>query len=129
MAEADKDWARKVAHWVVYEVIPMLHRYKVDIRDSLLAPQHLTDIIDMFDEKKISRETARYLIKGYIMRDPEFISEVPCCECGGKVVEFSVPSELWNMVMRPDGHETDKEYLCFDCWNKKLLIFIKNNMR
>ena len=73
MAEEDKEWARKVSHWMVYEVIPTLHRYKVDIRDSLLTPQYLVDIIDMFDEKKISRATAKYLIKGYITRDPEFI--------------------------------------------------------
>ena len=71
--ETDKDWARKVARWMVYEVIPMLNRHKVSIMDSLLTPQYLIDIIDMFDEKRISRETARYLIKGYITRDPEFI--------------------------------------------------------
>jgi len=52
-------------------------------------------------------------------------SKVNCCECNGKVIEFSVPNELWNIVMRPDGNETDKEYLCFGCWNKKLLEFIK----
>lgn len=47
-------------------------------------------------------------------------SEIPCCECGGEVVEFTVPNDIWNSVMRPDGHETDREYLCFDCWYKAL---------
>jgi DNA-directed RNA polymerase subunit RPC12/RpoP len=51
-------------------------------------------------------------------------SDIPCCECGGKVEEFTVPNELWNAVMRPDGYETDKEYLCFECWNKRLMRHI-----
>lgn len=54
------------------------------------------------------------------------ISEISCCKCGGEVNEFVVPNELWNIVMRPDGHETNQEYLCFDCWNKKLFKFIIN---
>lgn len=48
------------------------------------------------------------------------ISSIPCAVCGGEVIEFSVPNDLWNYVMRPDGHETDKEYLCFSCWNRAL---------
>lgn len=51
-------------------------------------------------------------------------SKIPCCECGGSVIEFSVPNRLWNIVMRPDGHETNKEYLCFACWNNRLYKFI-----
>jgi hypothetical protein len=51
-------------------------------------------------------------------------SSIPCCECGGEVIEFSVPNRLWNTVMRPDGHETDKEYICFSCWNNKLIEYI-----
>ena len=53
------------------------------------------------------------------------VSEVPCCKCHGEVIEFTVPNELWNAVMRPDGCETDQEYLCFDCWNKELLAVLK----
>lgn len=53
------------------------------------------------------------------------MTEIPCCKCGGVVIdEFSVPSELWNAVMRPDGHETDQEYLCFECWNGALNVYI-----
>lgn len=51
---------------------------------------------------------------------PQETSEIPCCECGGKVIEFTVPNDIWNLVMRPDGKETDKEYLCLDCWCKAL---------
>jgi len=52
------------------------------------------------------------------------ISKIPCCKCGKEVIEFTVPNELWNMVMRHDGHETDKEYLCFDCWNTELMEYL-----
>jgi len=69
----DQDWSRKVAHWMVYEVIPVLHRYKVSIEDSWLTPKYLVDIINMVDDHKITNTTARYLIKGYITQDPEFI--------------------------------------------------------
>ncbi len=51
-------------------------------------------------------------------------SSVPCCECGKEVQEFTVPNVLWNMVMRPDEHETNKEYICYSCWNLKLLEYI-----
>lgn len=53
------------------------------------------------------------------------VSEAPCCKCGGKVIEFSVPNALWNMVIRQDGRESDKEYLCFACWNGALIEYIK----
>lgn len=55
-----------------------------------------------------------------IQRSKPRVSKVPCCVCGGEVVEFTVPNDLWNFVMRPDGKETGKEYLCWDCWNKAL---------
>lgn len=47
-------------------------------------------------------------------------STIPCCLCGGEVVEFTVPNDIWNLVIRTDGKETDKEYLCLDCWYKAL---------
>ena len=50
----------------------------------------------------------------------EFISnvesETPCCRCEGVVYEFSVPNEMWNKVVRKDGKEHDKEYLCIWCY-------------
>lgn len=44
------------------------------------------------------------------------VSELPCGICGGEVIEFSIPNDIWNKVIRPDGHEHDKEYLCIDCF-------------
>jgi len=29
-------------------------------------------------------------------------SGIPCQECGGNCVEFTIPSPLWNKVMRPE---------------------------
>lgn len=43
-------------------------------------------------------------------------SDVPCARCGGTVVEFVIPSRLWNAVIRNNGTEGDKEYLCYECW-------------
>lgn len=40
----------------------------------------------------------------------------PCCECGGPVVEFSVTNEVWDVIVRGGGAETDREYLCIDCF-------------
>lgn len=47
-------------------------------------------------------------------------STVPCVLCRGVVFEFSVPSELWNAVVRRGGPETDKEYLCVNCFHRKV---------
>ncbi len=44
------------------------------------------------------------------------ISDVPCCRCHGPVIEFSIPNELWNIIVRNRGPETNKEYLCLDCF-------------
>lgn len=43
-------------------------------------------------------------------------SDVPCCRCGGPVVEFVVPSKSWNTIIRNNGPETSWEYLCLDCF-------------
>lgn len=43
-------------------------------------------------------------------------SGIPCSDCAGDVVEFTVPNDIWNSVMRPDGKEGDREYLCVSCW-------------
>lgn len=44
------------------------------------------------------------------------VSTIPCDVCGGAVVEFSIPNDIWNRVMRPDGHEHDGEYICMACF-------------
>jgi len=43
-------------------------------------------------------------------------SQIPCCKCGGPVVEFSVPNDAWNTIVRKDGPETNQEYLCLGCF-------------
>jgi hypothetical protein len=46
---------------------------------------------------------------------------IDCTNCGGPVAaEFHLPNDIWNAVMRPDGHETSNEYLCLKCWHAKL---------
>jgi len=54
----------------------------------------------------------------------KYTSGIPCQECGCNCVEFTIPNNLWNKVMRPDGHEGEKEYICFSCWNKKLIDWL-----
>ena len=48
----------------------------------------------------------------------EVPSEIPCVICKNEVYEFYIPSDIWNKVIRKNGKETDKEYLCLNCfWN------------
>lgn len=49
-------------------------------------------------------------------QDSYEFSAVPCCKCKGPVVEFTVPNEVWNAIIRRNGPETDQEYLCKDCY-------------
>lgn len=46
-------------------------------------------------------------------------STIPCVLCGGVVREFSIPNEIWNYVVRDDGLETDREYMCETCYRQK----------
>lgn len=50
----------------------------------------------------------------------DVVSTVPCARCGGEVIEFSIPNDIWNKVVRIDGHESDDEYICVDCWFSSL---------
>lgn len=45
------------------------------------------------------------------------VTETPCDRCGGECVEFVIPNDLWNAVIRKDGKERDDEYICHDCWH------------
>lgn len=51
----------------------------------------------------------------------ERTSTIPCCLCNGPVEEFSIPNEAWNRIIRKGGPETDKEYLCWACFEKAAL--------
>ncbi len=46
---------------------------------------------------------------------------IPCARCGGGVVEFSVPNDLWNQVIRPDGRDRIDEHMCLGCWHSAVL--------
>jgi len=51
-------------------------------------------------------------------------TNIPCVICNGEVVEFSIPNDIWNLVVRKNGKETDKEYLCINCWYDILRVAI-----
>ena len=55
----------------------------------------------------------------------EVISSISCARCQGEVVEFSVPNDIWNRVIRLDGHERDDEYLCINCFFEALRTALK----
>lgn len=50
----------------------------------------------------------------------DVVSIVPCDRCGGEVIEFSIPNDIWNKVIRTDGRESDNEYICVGCWFNSL---------
>lgn len=57
----------------------------------------------------------------------EAASAVPCARCGGEVVEFSIPNDIWNEIIRLDGHEHADEYLCWNCfWHATRLKLAEN---
>jgi hypothetical protein len=54
-------------------------------------------------------------------------SEIPCGRCAGTVVEFSIPNNIWNLVMRPHGKEGElPEYICLGCWYERLLAALQS---
>ena len=56
-------------------------------------------------------------------------SSTPCARCGGTVIEFSLPSDVWNAVVRQGGPERDDEYLCYACWLAALRAFVEQLAR
>lgn len=53
------------------------------------------------------------------------ISVVPCSNCGGDVIEFSVPNHIWNEIVRSNDKETDNEYLCVWCFISYLFVWFE----
>jgi hypothetical protein len=53
------------------------------------------------------------------------VSEIPCARCGGDVVEFTVPNEVWNTVVRLDAPEGDDEYICEECYRKAVTLWVR----
>lgn len=86
----------------------------MDIREALAKE------IAIFHDTERRRELARQA-EGERQRilstyPADEISGIPCDICGGDVIEFSIPNDIWNKVIRLDGHEHDKEYLCMACF-------------
>lgn len=71
------------------------------------------DAFDNFREIEMRIKASKQYINIY---SSETISSVPCDLCGGEVIEFSIPNDIWNKVIRLDGREHDKEYLCVNCF-------------
>lgn len=55
-----------------------------------------------------------------------FASTIPCARCGGKCVEFTVPNDVWNTVVRRGGKESDDEYLCEACYRIAVERFVRS---
>lgn len=45
-------------------------------------------------------------------------SGIPCTRCGGVCIEFTVPNDVWNTIVRRGGKERDDEYMCEACYRK-----------
>ena len=56
-------------------------------------------------------------------------SSIPCARCGGVVIEFSVPNDIWNAIVRRDAPEGSDEYMCHACWLRALRAFAKQSAR
>src|SRR3990167_1080612 len=55
-------------------------------------------------------------------------STIPCARCGGQCVEFTVPNDVWNAVVRRGGKERDDEYMCEACYRRAVEVFVLANM-
>ena len=53
-------------------------------------------------------------------------SQIPCHDCKGPVIEFSIANELWNMLIRENGPETDSEYLCINCFALRVVDLLNH---
>ena len=52
-------------------------------------------------------------------------SGIPCARCGGSCVEFTVPNDVWNTVIRLGGKERDDEYICEVCYRHAVEDFVR----
>ena len=65
----------------------------------------------------------------YLIFVDDKISETPCNLCNGTVIEFSIDNIVWNTVIREDGSEHDKEYLCVWCVLADMIDYNRNNIK
>lgn len=89
-----------------------------DLRSRSIRPSSLDDhklLLRAVKEIERLRKNELELIRKMIGPGK---SDIPCDKCQGPVVEFSVPNEAWNTIIREHGRETDQEYLCLNCFAK-----------
>jgi hypothetical protein len=53
-------------------------------------------------------------------------SSIPCARCGDSCVEFTVPNEVWNAVVRRGGKEGADEYICEACYRLAVEAFVRS---
>src|SRR5690606_39576690 len=94
-------------------------RHSLDHINKVLSPG-----IRTFDELLRDMGWASDEARRALSSTPE-PSTIPCCKCGGVVVEFSVPNDVWNKVVRRDGPETDQEYLCEGCYRDAVSEYVR----
>lgn len=92
----------------------------MDIREALAKEIEIFQDIQRRHEESLQAEGERQRILSTF--PAEEISGIPCDICGGDVIEFSIPNDIWNKVIRLDGHEHDKEYLCMACFFDALRV-------
>lgn len=63
---------------------------------------------------------ANWPSESYLVIETVESSSIPCARCKGPVIEFSIPNDIWNKVIRHGGPEQDNEYICWDCFWKEL---------
>jgi hypothetical protein len=56
------------------------------------------------------------------------VSETLCVSCDNPCVEFHVPNDVWNAVVRKGGPEHDKEFLCVWCYHKAVEEYVRKMM-
>jgi ssDNA-binding Zn-finger/Zn-ribbon topoisomerase 1 len=57
------------------------------------------------------------------------VASIPCAGCAGPVVEFTVPNDVWNTVVRRNGPERSDEYLCEACYRKAVEGYVRDVRR
>ena len=86
---------------------------QAEVLDNVGLPANAADELERLQRE---RDEYKTIVEGMTRSGFNGLSDIPCCKCGGPVVEFSVPNEAWNTVIRNNGPETDQEYLCVKCF-------------
>ena len=70
-----------------------------------------------------------YALPGHRHELVKMGSTIPCARCGGRCVEFMVPNDVWNAVVRLGGKERDDEYMCEACYRRAVEQFVAGHIR